>query len=96
VGEFILEFNRRELSSFGDKAEFYCSWDDVADQRGMMFAPDLFKKYFLPVYKQLFANVKKHGLILDWHCCGNVNEVLPMMIDAGSTYSTSCRPPRET
>jgi hypothetical protein len=83
VGEFILEFNKRELWSFGDKAEFYCSWDDVADQRGMMFSPDLFKKYFLPVYKKLFANVKKYNLILDWHCCGNVNEVLPMMIDAG-------------
>jgi hypothetical protein len=83
VGEFILEFNKREISSFGDQAEFYCSWDDVADQRGMMFSPNLFKKYFLPVYNKLFDNVKKNGLILDWHCCGNVNEVLPMMIDAG-------------
>jgi len=83
VGDFILEFNEKELQGFGREAEFYCCWDDVADQRGMLFSPQLFKKYFLPVYKKLFENVKKYNLILDWHCCGNVNEVLPMMIDAG-------------
>ncbi|MDZ7836713.1 MAG: hypothetical protein U5N58_01555 [Actinomycetota bacterium] len=22
-------------------------------------------------------------MFFDWHCCGNVNKVLPMMIDAG-------------
>jgi uroporphyrinogen decarboxylase len=83
VEEFIVEFNRRELESFGDRAEFYCCWDDVAGQRGMLFSPDLFRKHFLPIYEKLFTNVRSYELILDWHCCGNVNEVLPMMIDLG-------------
>lgn len=83
VGEFIVEFNRRELASFGDVAEFYCCWDDVAGQEGMLFSPVLFRKHFIPIYDKLFTNVKKYDLILDWHCCGNVNDVLPMMIDLG-------------
>jgi uroporphyrinogen decarboxylase len=83
VGAFILEFNRRELESFGEVAEFYCCWDDVAGQQGMLFSPDLFRKHFLPIYERLFDNVKKHDLILDWHCCGSIHEVLPMMIDLG-------------
>jgi len=83
VGDFCLEFNRRELKGFGKKAEWYSMWDDVAGQYGLMFSPDIFKKFFLPVYKELIANAKKYNLIFSWHCCGNVNEILPLMIDTG-------------
>jgi uroporphyrinogen-III decarboxylase len=83
VGEYCLEYNKKELESFGKEAEFYCCWDDVATQEDIFFNPELFKKYFLPVYKKLIQETKKYKLIFNWHCCGNVNKVLPMMIDAG-------------
>jgi uroporphyrinogen decarboxylase len=83
VGEFSLEFNRRELESIGDDAEYYGTWDDVAGQTGLMFSPVQFKKYFLPIYRKLIENNKKRSLYFGWHCCGSVHEVLPMMIDAG-------------
>jgi hypothetical protein len=83
VGEYCLEYNKRELDSFGKDAEFYCCWDDVATQDDVFFQPELFKQYFLPIYKKLIEETKKYNLIFDWHCCGNVNKVLPMMIDAG-------------
>ena len=37
VGEFCLEFSRRYLAAFGEKAGLYAAWDDVAGQDGMMF-----------------------------------------------------------
>ena len=83
VQEFMLEFNRRFLEKTSIKAHCYASWDDVAGQDGLMFSPDTFKKYFLPFWKQLISMVKAKGLLFSWHCCGNVNDVLPMMIDAG-------------
>ena len=83
VGEFCIEFNKRELAGFGKKAEWYFMWDDVAGQNGLMFDPKLFKKYFLPIYKRLIENVKKYDLIFSWHCCGSVNDILPFMIEAG-------------
>ena len=83
VGEFCLEFNRRELLEFGDKAEYYGTWDDLAGQYGIMFNPEIFKKYFLPFYRKLIGNVKKYNLIFGWHCCGSVHNVLPSMIEAG-------------
>jgi uroporphyrinogen decarboxylase len=83
VGDFCLEFNRRELEVMGDTADYYGTWDDVAGQNGMLFSPDLFKKYFLPLYRKLIDQNKKHGLVFGWHVCGSVHEVLPMMIDAG-------------
>jgi len=83
VGEFCIEFNKRELEAMGDSAVYYGTWDDVAGQDGMLFSPELFKKYFLPLYRRLIDNNKKHGLYFGWHCCGSVHEVLPLMIDAG-------------
>jgi uroporphyrinogen decarboxylase len=83
VGEFCLEFNSRELEVMGGSAEYYGTWDDVAGQNGMLFSPGLFRKYFLPFYKKLIEQNKKHGLVFGWHVCGSVHEVLPMMIDAG-------------
>ncbi len=83
VSDFCTEFNKRELEGFGNKAEWYSMWDDVADQNGLMFKPELFKKYYLPIYKRLIENSKKHNLVFSWHCCGNVNDILPFMVEAG-------------
>ena len=82
VGEFSIEFNRRALLEFGNKAEIYSMWDDVANQNGLMFSPDLLK-YFLPIYEKLMNEANKYGLKKSWHCCGSVNDVLPSMIDIG-------------
>jgi len=83
VGEFCLEFNRRQLASFGARAECYAAWDDVAGQDGILFSPRLFARYFQPLYRELIAEVKRYGLLFSFHCCGSVHQVLPLMIDAG-------------
>jgi len=83
VCEFLLEVNRRLLEETTIKADVFATYDDVASQEGLMFSPQLFKKYFLPYWKKIISMVKSKGLIFGWHCCGNVNEVLPLMIDAG-------------
>jgi len=83
VKDFVLEFNRRYLSGAAGKCEYFGCWDDVAMQNGLMFPPKDFIKYFLPIWKELISMVKSAGKFFNWHCCGNVNEVLPIMIDAG-------------
>ncbi len=83
VAEFCIEFNRRELENFGDKAEWYGIWDDVAGQNGLLFDPELFHKYFYPIYNKLIENAKEYNLITSFHCCGSVHDILPSLIDAG-------------
>ena len=83
VGEFCIEYNCRELLEFGDKAEYYGTWDDFAGQDGLMISPEIFNNYFLPLYKKLIENNKKYDLIFNWHCCGSIHGILPQMIDAG-------------
>ena len=95
VGEFVLEYNRRYLKSASGKAEYFGVWDDVAMQNGLMFPPQDFRRYFLPYWKELISMVKSKGIIFSWHCCGNVEDVLPLMIDAGidvfDVWQTSAR-----
>ncbi len=83
VGDFCVEFNRREVLAAKDKAIYYGAWDDIASQDGIMFDPQIFKKYFLPVYRKMIGNCKKNGLFFGWHVCGSVHQFLPDMIDAG-------------
>lgn len=83
VGEYCVEFNRRELASFGQNAEIYAMWDDIAGQDGMLFSPKLFEQCFLPIYRLLIEGAKRSGLLFNWHCCGSVHRVLPAMIDVG-------------
>ncbi len=83
VGAFCLEFSRRYLAAFGARAELYALWDDVAGQDGILFAPKLFRRYFQPLYRQMIAEAKRYGLIVSYHCCGSVHQVLPLMIEAG-------------
>ena len=80
---FVIEFNRRSINKTQIKPMIFATWDDVATQNGLMFSPDIFKKYFLPIWKKLISIIKSKKIFFTWHCCGNVNEVLPMMIDAG-------------
>ena len=83
VSSFAIEYTKKECDAFGDVIEYYGTADDVAGQYGMLFSPDIFKKYFLPQYKKLISIVKSHDIVFSWHCCGSVHKVMPMMIDAG-------------
>jgi len=83
VKEFVIEFNRRSLQNTNVKADLFAAWDDVCMQDGTMFSIDIFRKHFLPIWKELISMAKKRNLYFCWHCCGNVNEILPVMIDVG-------------
>ncbi len=83
VESFVIEFNKRSINETQVRPMIFSTWDDVATQDGLMFSPEIFKKYFLPIWEKLISIIKSKELYFTYHCCGNVNEVLPMMIDAG-------------
>ena len=83
VREFLIEFNSRSLEDTRIEPLIFAAWDDVAGQQGLMFSPEIFKRYFLPFWKDLILMAKRKGLYFIWHCCGNINDVLPSMIEAG-------------
>lgn len=59
--------------------------DDVASQNGMMMSLDMWRKYFKPVYKKLFALCKSlnPNIKIAYHSCGNVETIIPDLIEIG-------------
>ncbi len=67
----------------GSHLDIFCLGDDFATQRGMLFAPDLWRKYLKPRYARLFELGKAAGKYVWFHSCGDISAVLPDLIDMG-------------
>ena len=83
VGEFAVEFNRKALEQIGPQLDFYGMWDDIAMQDGMIMGPAQWDRYLKKWYATLYADAKKYGLKVFYHCCGSFHPIIPTLIDIG-------------
>ena len=67
----------------GRHLDILCLGDDFASQRGMMFSPELWRKFLKPRYARLFEIGKAAGKFVWFHSCGDITAVLPDLIDIG-------------
>ena len=73
----------RFLDACGDALAIFCLGDDFATQRGLMLAPDAWRRFLKPRYARLFALGRKRGKPVWFHSCAEVTAVLPDLIDIG-------------
>lgn len=71
------------LVACGEAMPILCLGDDFATQRGMMIAPDDWRRWLKPRYAELFALGKRLGKAVWFHSCGDITPVLPDLIDIG-------------
>ena len=83
IGEFLEEFYRRFARAGQGHYDFLGFGDDFASQKGMMLTPNMWREYFLPLWKRLFAIAHQHGMKASMHSCGSIRPVLGDLIDAG-------------
>ena len=57
--------------------------DDMGTQLNLMFSPAMFRELFLPYYKKVVDECHKRGLHFWLHSCGNIESILPDLIDIG-------------
>ena len=58
--------------------------DDWGTQTCLMVSPDLFRRFFKPIYQRQFDVVKSYGCQVYFHCCGQVYEILDDLIEIGA------------
>ena len=85
ISEFYEEFYRRLARSARGHAEFLGFGDDFAQQDGMLISPAKWRRFFLPVWKRLFAIAHDNDLQPLMHMCGSIRPILGDLIDAGLT-----------
>lgn len=55
--------------------------DEVAGTGGLMFAPDIFRQHFKPMYAELLAEIHKHNMYASILLDGNITAIFPDMMD---------------
>ncbi|RJP25787.1 MAG: hypothetical protein C4520_01840 [Candidatus Abyssobacteria bacterium SURF_5] len=66
--------------------------DDWGDQRGVIFGPERWRKLFKDRTQKLYERAHLFGKLAITHCCGNVFEIIPDMIEMGLDALESLQP----
>ena len=66
--------------------------DDWGDQRGVILGPDRWRKLIKPRTAKLYERIKASGKVALTHCCGNVFDIIPDMIEMGLDVLESLQP----
>lgn len=80
---FYLEFSRRILDAADAMIDIYLLVDDFGAQDGLLFSPDMIKKFMFPNLTQAVHLGKKYGCYIMFHSCGSVRKLIPDLIDLG-------------
>ncbi|MBC7333030.1 MAG: hypothetical protein H5T85_00965 [Actinobacteria bacterium] len=64
-------------------ADFIVLGDDYGMTSGPIFSPKSFEELLLPGFVDIISEIKKAGGFVIKHCCGNINSLLDMIVDAG-------------
>lgn len=57
--------------------------EDLGTQQGLLFSPDMFRKYFKEDYTRLLSIARDYGMKVLLHSCGYNWEIIDDLIDAG-------------
>jgi uroporphyrinogen decarboxylase len=63
--------------------EIVMSGDDIADNNRSLISPAMLEKIFMPHFKRWVDAIHAHGMFYWKHTDGNIDEILPMLVDAG-------------
>ncbi len=85
--ELRLDILRQALDEVGDLIDVVSCADDIADQRGPILSPAVYKKIIQPRLARYFDTIhaKTDAKIL-FHSCGSVVKLLPGFIDMGIDF----------
>lgn len=62
-----------------------CFWldDDVCFNNGFIVSPKLIKELWIPRTSAMLKPLRDKGIPIYMHCCGNVKDLIPIIIDMG-------------
>jgi uroporphyrinogen decarboxylase len=75
--------NRRILDTAADVIDILFIGNDFGSQTGPLMDVELFERFMLPHLKRLFNLGHDYGLLVQLHCCGGFEPLIPSLIEAG-------------
>jgi uroporphyrinogen decarboxylase len=84
INEFALELLKAQIKAADGMLDGAIIWGDVAYTRGMLFAPDYWRKHFKPGVKAMIDLCHDHNIPCIYHGCGNVQAIFEDFIEMGA------------
>ena len=74
--------------------DIICVYDDTATQAGMMISPQLWRTWMKPRWSRIFSAARRVNpeLLIFYHSCGNIEAIIPELIDLGITVMNPVQP----
>jgi len=80
VGEFNLKAEKNLL----ERGAMMIGWaDDLGYNKGTFMSPKLYEELIFPWHKKAIKLAHKYGAFVNMHSHGNINAILPLLVDAG-------------
>ena len=83
IADFLEEYYRRFARAGRGHFEILAWGDDFASQQGLLLRPALWRQWFLPMWKRLFAIAHENDMKAALHSCGSVRAILGDLVDIG-------------
>jgi uroporphyrinogen decarboxylase len=95
IVNFYFEASRRVFDAAADGIDIFFIGNDFGSQNGPLLGSEQFERFMLPHLKRLIDLGHDYGLLVQLHCCGGFEPLIPSMIDAGldglHAIQPSCR-----
>lgn len=88
--DFRVKFIERCIDVFNP--DIYCIGDDVATSKDLFMSPETYRKVIKPFDARMAEVVRKRGVILERHCCGKCEELVPDFVEMGVQVWQSAQP----
>lgn len=75
----------RYLDAVGDYVQVVQNNDDFGSQKGMMIAPEMYRRYFKPRHARINAAIRRKcpNVHISLHCCGSIYPIIGDIIESG-------------
>lgn len=84
--KYRLEYALKVLEAGGGRIHELMGGGDYGAQEGLLISKNMFNKFFRPLYKKFYSEIKKNfDVEIFFHCCGSVVDLIPDLIELGVT-----------
>ena len=83
MGDFFVDWNERWLGAAEGEFDIYRCGDEIGNSLAMHCSPAVWREFYKPQLKRIFAVAKRHALKIWFHCCGCCRPVIEDLIEIG-------------
>lgn len=90
--DHYYELCRRGLEAANGAVDILALGEDCGDQRGRLFPPEVFDRFFVPRLQRFFDLAHEFGALAMLHSCGDTHEIMPTFIEMGLDILDAMQP----